>query len=117
MTTPYPTDQPLTEVTFFILLSLAEKPRHGYILMKDIQTLSEDRVILSTGTLYTALKRLLKQGWIERFDEDVTEGTGRQRKAYRLSPAGKKILNFEIARLEKLLQAVRARPLVKGVTR
>jgi len=78
--------------------------------------LSEDRITLSTGTLYTALKRLLKQGWIERIDEDTLAETGRQRKAYRLSQSGRSNLNFEIARLEKLLKAVQSRPLPKGVT-
>ena len=53
---------PLTEATYFIMLSLSREPRHGYAIMKDVQSLSEDRVILSTGTLYGALKRLLKQG-------------------------------------------------------
>lgn len=115
--TPNPTDQSLTETTFFILLSLAQKPRHGYLIMKDVQSLSEERVILSTGTLYTALKRLLKLGWIERIDEDSSEGNARQRKAYCLSSRGKSVLNLEIARLERVLKAVQSRPLVKGVIR
>ncbi len=112
---PNHTNQPLTETTFFILLSLAQKPKHGYLIMKDVQELSEDRVILSTGTLYTALKRLLKQGWIERIGENASEKNGRQQKAYRLSLTGKDILNSEIARLEKLLGIIRSRPLMKGV--
>ena len=83
--------------------------------MKDVQELSEDRVILSTGTLYTALKRLLKQGWIERIGDNASEKNGRQQKAYRLSSTGKNILNSEIARLEKLLGIIQSRPLMKGV--
>jgi len=116
-TTASTLDQPLTETTFFILLSLAQKPRHGYLIMKDVQLLSDDRVTLSTGTLYTALKRLLKQGWIERIDETAAEENGRQRKAYRLSAAGKANLKVEIERLEKLLKAVQSRPVIKGVTK
>ena len=47
---------PLTEATYFILLSLALGPRHGYLIMKDVRSLSRGRVTLSTGTLYGALK-------------------------------------------------------------
>jgi DNA-binding PadR family transcriptional regulator len=56
------TEIPLTESTYFILLSLSSKPKHGYAIMKDVWILSNDRIILSTGTLYGALKRLLEQG-------------------------------------------------------
>jgi len=47
-----PASKPLTEPVLLILLSLADKPRHGYNLMKDIESLSNGRVQLSTGTLY-----------------------------------------------------------------
>lgn len=57
---------PLTETTFFILLSLSPKPKHGYAMMKDVESLSEGRIRLSTGTLYGAIKRLLEKGWIKR---------------------------------------------------
>ena len=60
--------KPLTEPVLLILMSLANKPRHGYALMKDIERLSNGRVRLSTGTLYGALRRLLADHWIERFE-------------------------------------------------
>ena len=60
---------PLTESTYFILLSLSPEPKHGYAIMKEVQELSEGRVVLSTGTLYGALKRLLDEGWIIRLEE------------------------------------------------
>src|SRR5215467_5493248 len=61
---------PLTEPVLLVLLSLAEQPRHGYSILKDVEHMSSGRVVLSTGTLYGALQRLLSQGWIERFEED-----------------------------------------------
>jgi hypothetical protein len=61
--------KPLTEPVFLILTSLADQPRHGYALMQDIQQISNERVILSTGTLYGALRRLLEDGLIERFQQ------------------------------------------------
>ena len=68
--------QPMTETTYFILLSLAPGPSHGYAIMKDVQQLSQARVVLSTGTLYGALKRLLELGWIERVDDPAAGENG-----------------------------------------
>jgi DNA-binding PadR family transcriptional regulator len=116
---------PLTEATYFILLSLAPGPRHGYAIMKDVRTLSHGRVVLSTGTLYTALKRQLDSGWIRRADDTPEAGvdalesggnhsagnTGRQRKLYNLTPLGRHILQAEVQRLEGLVSAAQYRPL------
>ncbi len=110
MTETIQTDQiPLTEATFLILLSLASGSRHGYAIQKDVKTLSVDRVFLSTGTLYGALKRLVEQGWIERLGEDGSEEGGRPRKEYRLSEQGRRIFNAEAARLQHLVQVIQMR--------
>lgn len=98
---------PLSEATFFIMLSLAPAPKHGYAIMKEVEALSEGRLLLSTGTLYGALKRLLEQGWIERVEDPQPDDTDRQRKAYRLSELGRRILEAETDRLRSLLQVVR----------
>jgi DNA-binding PadR family transcriptional regulator len=100
---------PLTEATFFILLSLAPGQKHGYAVLKDVEALSDGRVVLSTGTLYGALKRLLDQGWIERVDDDARDASGRPRKAYRLTRLGRRLLEAETARLERLAHAARLR--------
>lgn len=104
-----PTQTPLTESTYFILLSLSPRPKHGYAIMKDVQTLSEERIVLSTGTLYGALKRLLDQGWIIRLDDADAKGNSRDRKVYKLSQHGRGVLKEEIARLNKLLNAANQR--------
>lgn len=96
---------PLTEPVFFILLSLAPKPRHGYAIMKETAVLSDDRVQLSTSTLYGAIKRLLEQGWIERLDENGGQENGRVRKIYVLTPLGRHILQAEVTRMEGLVTA------------
>jgi DNA-binding PadR family transcriptional regulator len=104
---------PLTETTYLILLSLSQSPKHGYAIMKDVRMLSENRVVLSTGTLYGALRRLLDQGWITRAD-DVDPGSNkRDRKVYSLNEYGRRVLNNEIARLRKLLIITEQR-LAKG---
>ena len=64
---------PVTEPVLLILLSLAEQPRHGYSILKDVQEMSNGQVTLSTGTLYGALRRLLQDGWIERFRDWLVE--------------------------------------------
>lgn len=96
---------PLTEATFFILLSIARTPRHGYAIMKEVAALSDRRIRLSTGTLYGALGRLLEQDWIERLDNEESEG--RPRKDYVLTEMGRQILEAETGRLEALVAAAR----------
>jgi len=97
---------PLTETVLLILLSVAEEPRHGYAILKDVEELSQGRVRLSTGTLYGALRRLLEDGWIERFEEDDAP---RDRQAYRLTPNGRETLGAEVARMKVLTRAASAR--------
>jgi DNA-binding PadR family transcriptional regulator len=99
-------NKPLTEPVLLILLSLANKPRHGYALMKDIGILSNGRVRLSTGTLYGALRRLLGDAWIQRFDQD---DTSREKQAYRLTPAGRRQLRAELDRMKQLTRAAAVR--------
>jgi DNA-binding PadR family transcriptional regulator len=89
-----------------ILLSLVDRPRHGYALMKDIESLSGGRVRLSTGTLYGALRRLLDDGWIERFEQD---DTSRDKQAYRLTSAGRGQLRQELDRMQRLTRVGAAR--------
>lgn len=101
---------PLPEATFFILLSLARAPKHGYAILQEVAELSDDRLQLSTGTLYGALRRLLHQGWIARYEEASEVVNGRPRKAYRITELGQKILNADVARMEALITAVRGKP-------
>lgn len=96
---------PLSEATFFILLSLAAGSKHGYAIMKDVEALSGGRISLGTGTLYGALKRLLESAWIERFDQPDATQAGRVRKTYRLTDLGRRQLEAETARLQRLVKA------------
>ena len=98
--------KPLTEPVLLILASLATGPRHGYALMKDIETLSNGRVRMSTGTLYGALRRLLEDQWIERFAQ---KDTSREKQAYRLTPDGRRRIEFEVERMKQLTRAASAR--------
>ena len=95
---------PLTEATFFILLSLYPGARHGYAIMKSVQEMSRGRVTFSTGTLYGALKRLLDLGWIERRGEEEGEENIRARKEYALTALGRKLFEAETARMGDLVR-------------
>jgi DNA-binding PadR family transcriptional regulator len=103
---------PLTEPVLLILLSLAEQPRHGYSILKDVEEMSDGRVTLSTGTLYGALRRLLDDGWIERFEE---EDSSRGRQAYCLTAAGRSNLQLEASRLKHLSRVANLRVARKGL--
>jgi DNA-binding PadR family transcriptional regulator len=95
---------PLTETSFLIILSLAAEPRHGYAIIKEVETLSDRRVVLATGTLYSALRRMLDDGWIERVPGPIAQVDQRVRKFYQLSQLGRRILAAETARLRRLVQ-------------
>lgn len=98
--------KPLTEPVFLILTSLADQPRHGYALLEDIRRLSNGRVNLSTGTLYGALRRLLEDEWIARFEQ---EDRSRDKQAYKLTRDGRWQLQIEVERMRQLTRAATAR--------
>jgi DNA-binding PadR family transcriptional regulator len=104
---------PLSEQTYYILLSLASAPKHGYSIVKDVEQLSERSVVLSVSTLYTALKRMLDDGWI-RLIEKAQIGSQRPRKTYELTALGGDVLQSEIRRLEGLLYAARKNKEAEG---
>ena len=100
---------PLTEATFFILLSMAIERKHGYAILKEVQILSQERVRLSTGTLYGALTRLLDQGLIECVAAEDPNLVGRPRRFYALTPTGRQLLQAERERLRGMLASLQQR--------
>ncbi len=101
-----PDNRALSEPVLLILLSLADQPRHGYALMKDIESLSDGRVRMGTGTLYGALRRLLQDQWIERFEQP---DTSRDKQAYRLTESGRNQLRHEVERMTQLTLVANSR--------
>ena len=96
----------LTPLSAAILFALADGASHGYAIIKDVEQMSEGRVVLSTGTLYGALQRLLTNGWIEEHEE---EESSRDRRAYRLTARGRRNLQQEVDRLKHLTRLAGAR--------
>lgn len=89
---------PLTETTFYILVSLVE-PLHGYGIMQKVKQLSNGRLKLGPGTLYGVLSNLLALGLIASVDSG---GESERRKIYRMTSVGREVAEFELARLEEM---------------
>lgn len=90
----------LSNQAFFILASLAAKPKHGYAIAKEVLELTDGRVKLSAATLYENISRLLDEGLIERCGEEEIE-PGERRKLYQISGEGATVLNEQWRVLER----------------
>ncbi|MBE6658351.1 MAG: PadR family transcriptional regulator [Ruminococcaceae bacterium] len=88
----------LTEVTFFVLLSLYE-PRHGYAIMQFIEEKTNGRLVLGAGSLYGAIESLCKKGWIALYDDSDA-----RRREYIVTALGRQIAEQELRRLRELTQ-------------
>jgi PadR family transcriptional regulator, regulatory protein PadR len=87
-----------------ILRTLRSGPAHGHAIAKSIERSSEDILQVEQGSLYPALHRLLKRGWIVA--EDGTSENNRKAKYYRLTPKGRKQLTVETGKWDKLARAI-----------
>ncbi len=87
-----------------ILRTLLPGPAHGHAIAKTIERNSEDVLQVEQGSLYPALHRLIKRGWISA-DEGISENN-RRAKYYRLSSKGRKQLMVETTKWQKLARAV-----------
>ncbi|KAF1296208.1 PadR family transcriptional regulator [Enterococcus sp. JM4C] len=88
---------PLTETTFYILLSLKE-PLHGYAIMQNVETLSNHHVRIAAGTMYGAIENLSKQKLIQEVPSE-----DKRRRVYVLTELGKEILEQEVQRLTHMV--------------
>ncbi len=104
---------PLTAPVYHILLALVDDSRHGYAIMKEVEAGSGGRVMLSTGTLYAAIKRLLEGGLIEETDDRPSaEEDDMRRRYYVLTRFGRQVARAETHRMADLITAAQAKKLV-----
>lgn len=87
-----------------ILQTLAPGPAHGHQIVKSIERGSEDVLQVEQGSLYPALHRLIKRGWISA--QEGTSENNRRAKYYRLTPKGRKQLVVESTKWQKLSDAI-----------
>ena len=87
-----------------ILRTVLPGRAHGHAIAKAIERNSDDVLQVEQGSLYPALHRLIKRGWIAA--EDGTSENNRRAKFYSLTAAGRKQLRIETTRWEKLVRAI-----------
>jgi DNA-binding PadR family transcriptional regulator len=106
---------PLTPAMFHILLALADGDRHGYDIMREVDSRTEGKMRLGPGTLYGSIKRMLNDGLIEELDERPDpELDDERRRYYRLTDLGRRIAVAEAERLEKLVKSARLKKLLSA---
>jgi PadR family transcriptional regulator PadR len=97
----------MTGQAFFVLTALADGPRHGYGIVREVAELSQQRVQLKIGSLYGVLDRLSADGLIEPDREEAHDG--RLRRYYRLTRDGRQALAEEAELRAATARVVRAR--------
>jgi DNA-binding PadR family transcriptional regulator len=98
----------VTPPLFYILLALRDTERHGYEILKEVQSGSLGKIRFGPATLYTSLKKLLDAKLVQEVagprDSDA------RRRYYRLTASGRKALAEELDRMERALTIARRRP-------
>jgi PadR family transcriptional regulator, regulatory protein PadR len=87
-----------------ILHSLRLKPMHGYALVKHIKQISDDLLRVEEGSLYPALQRMLREGWVK--SEEGVSAKGRPTRIYRVTASGLRHLEQEISSFEKMFVGI-----------
>jgi len=100
---------PLPRDTFHILISLADRDRHGYSVMKDVLERTDGALRFSPSSLYASIRRLLERGLIEELAERPDpDHDDERRRYYRLTKLGRAVATAEARRLERMLTDARA---------
>lgn len=92
----------LTDSMFYIMAALT-KPRHGYAIMNLIEETTKGAVIIGPASMYTIIKKLLKQEWIYLHD-----GSDSRRKTYLLTEKGRDVLNEDVKLRKRMIALAEA---------
>jgi transcriptional regulator len=87
-----------------ILRTLKRQPLHGYALTQHIKTASSDLLQIEEGSLYPALQRMLKEGWVKA--KWGVSSTNRRVRIYTLTPAGAEHLESAVSSFERMLEGI-----------
>lgn len=99
---------PLTETTYYILLSLFE-PAHGYIMMQKVEELSKGKVKIAAGTMYGAIENLLKQELIKS-----VKSSDKRRKTYLITEKGIEVIRLDCERMKHITRVTDELLLIKN---
>lgn len=101
---------PLSASQLHILLALADGEKHGYAVMREVESMTNGEVTMGPGTLYGAVKKMVNAGLIEETDERPDpEMDDERRRYYRTTGLGARVLEAETARLERLVKTAHSR--------
>jgi DNA-binding PadR family transcriptional regulator len=107
-----PPNTPLTPAVLHILLALATEPRHGYGIMKEVESDSQGKVKMGPGTLYGSLGRMMEAGLIGESDKKVDPKLDDERRIYyQITALGKATLAAELDRYREVVAVARKRQL------
>ncbi len=87
-----------------ILKTLMFGPLHGYAIARRIREMSGDLLRVEEGSLYPALQRLLRQGWVEA--EWVAAGPKRRARVYRLTPQGREQFAADVSEFTRVMRTI-----------
>jgi len=111
------TNEDIPQITLpmlHVLISLADGDKHGYAIIKEVSARTNGKVLLSPGTLYPIIRRLLDAALIEESDERPDPYIDDERRRYyTLTKRGTRAAAAEISRLEEVVAMGRAKKLVK----
>jgi DNA-binding PadR family transcriptional regulator len=103
---------PLTPAVFHILLALSTGERHGYGIMKQVESDSQGNVSMGPGTLYGSLKRMLDSGLVKESDKRVDPEMDDERRIYyQITGVGRKSLETELERYKNIVNVAQKRKL------
>lgn len=106
---------PLNPRDYLILFSLVGEDRHGYGIVKDVESGSRGGVRLDPANLYRSLKRMMAEGLVEEADVPSNDDPGSDRRRYyRITSLGREVVQLEARRLAELTAAARALELLPG---
>jgi DNA-binding PadR family transcriptional regulator len=102
---PKKVSAPLTPAVLHILIALSTQERHGYGIMKQVETDSRGKVKMGPGTLYGSLGRMIDAGLIRESDKKIDPEMDDERRVYyKITAAGEKALSAELARYRDVVE-------------
>ena len=106
---------PLHPKDYMVLFALSDGERHGYGLLKDIETHTDGVIKFDPSNLYRSMKRLIDQDLvIEAEKKESPEADNQRRRYYKITPFGRNVLQAESVRIGQLAAAAKERNLIPG---
>ncbi len=106
------TKAPLTPAVLHILLALSTKERHGYGIMKQVESDSQGKVNMGPGTLYGSIRRMIEAGLIRESDKEIDlEMDDERRVYYKITGPGQKALAAELQRYREIVAVAKQKRL------